>query len=421
MVVASAYDEATRAAHEKQAEKAMREARTMLIMNRDPGNLKKSGNPATAAFFAVLAMRLELRAEWGVQTAATDGRLLVYNPAWVMRLTPENRVGIICHEVMHCAMKHASRRQGRDRRRWNIACDLAINSELVRCGFKLPSKGCIPGVPPFEKAPADKSAEWYYDALQNHAGGTPQPAGGQGQGEGGEGQEGDQDDPGGNGGVMEPGDGSQADQNQVATEWEVAVAQAHRSARERGKLAAGLERLVQETLKPKVDWREVLREFVTRHARNDYRWFPPNRRHIHAGLYLPGMRSEELGDLIVAVDTSGSINARLLAAFGAEIQAIVEQFDAKVTILYCDARIQGVEEYTSQDGQLKLKMKGGGGTSHVPVFEWVDKNGGDSPCVVCLTDLYTEFPDKAPTLPVLWCVYGNARPSAPFGQIVEVE
>jgi predicted metal-dependent peptidase len=174
-------------------------------------------------------------------------------------------------------------------------------------------------------------------------------------------------------------------------------------------------------LRPKLGWKEVPREFISRHARNDYSWFPPNRRVVHRRLYLPGPRSEGLGDLVVAVDTSGSVGGATLSRLAAEVQGMLEAFDASLTVLYHDARVQHVQTWRSSDGPLVLEPRGGGGTDHAPVFEWVERNGVEPAALVCLTDLHTRFPAQAAGYPTLWCAVNNAQPQAPFGQVLCIE
>jgi predicted metal-dependent peptidase len=215
--------------------------------------------------------------------------------------------------------------------------------------------------------------------------------------------------------VRDPGQGSPAEARQSQADWEVAVAQAQQVARQRGELPAGLARLVEEVLQPKVDWRQMLREFLSSHARNDYSWSPPNRRLLHQGLYLPGLRSEELGEVVLAVDTSGSIGPGELARFAAEVQAILEIFDCSLTVLYHDAEVQKTQCWRSGDGPIHLEPAGGGGTSHVCVFDWIEREGVQATAVVCLTDLYTEFPLYVPNVPVLWAVVGDNVTAPPFG------
>jgi predicted metal-dependent peptidase len=204
----------------------------------------------------------------------------------------------------------------------------------------------------------------------------------------------------------------------LEADWQVALSQAHRAAAGRGDLPGGLGRAVGDVLHPPADWRAVLREFVSAHAKNDFSWARPNRRLLAQGLYLPGLHSEELGDVVLAVDTSGSISEQLLGAFAAEVNAVLAAFECAVTVLYHDTRIQKVQTWRSADGPLLLDPVGGGGTSHACVFDWLDQAGLDPACVVCLTDLDTTFPPVVPAVPVLWAVPGGAPRNPPFGRVV---
>jgi predicted metal-dependent peptidase len=324
---------------------------------------------------------------------------------------------------MHGALAHHARRGPRDARRWNVACDLAVNPLLLDAGFTLPASRLVPGEGAYKDLQRGKSAEDYYSDLPDEP-----PAGsdgsdpGQGQEDRGQGGNTPQpgQDPGGCGGVKDPPGASPAVCRQAEAEAAVAVAQAQQAAKARGQLPAGLARLVEEVLQPKVDWRDVLREFVSSYARNDYSWSPPNRRFIHRGLYLPGVRSEELGDVVLAIDTSGSIGEKELSRFAAEAQGILEAFDCTLTVLYHDSDVQRVQHWRSGDGPLVLEPVGGGGTSHICVFDRVVSQGDLPTCVICLTDLYTEFPDSPPPVPVLWAVAGDNNAQPPFGLRVSV-
>lgn len=391
---------------DEKAAKALGLAACKLVLGRD----------AKACFFATLALRLKREADWSLPTLATDGKILAYNPEYVANLRQDEIIGVLAHEVMHNALKHHARTEGRCPKRWNIACDLAINPLLRDAGFALPQGGLFPGEGDYRRLKPGLSAEEYYGSLQEDR--EDREDQGQQEGDGEEGQAGD--DPGKCGGVRKPGDGSQAAARESEAEWDVAIAQAHNEAKKRGALPASLARLVEQALSPKVDWKEVLREFISRIARNDYAWFPPNRRFVHLGLYLPGLRSEELGDVVVAVDTSGSISPRVLDTFAGELQGILESYEVSLTVLYHDAVIQHVQRWKSTDGPLVLEPKGGGGTSHVCVTDWIESQGDQPACLVCLTDLCTQFPAREPHYPVLWAVVGNGQPRAPFGAIVPV-
>jgi predicted metal-dependent peptidase len=399
---------AARQGAQEKALQALAQARWRLVLGRN----------ARSAFFATLALRLVPAVDWSIDTLATDGTRLALNPDFVAALPPDELVGVVAHEVLHTALAHHARRGHHDLRRWNVACDLAVNPLLLDAGFSLPASRLVPGEGPFQDLPRGKSAEDYYGLLP----GEPPGAGSREDGDGPvqEAPDTQSPDPGGCGAVRDAGNGSPADCRQAEVEAAVAVAQARQAARGRGEMPAGLDRLVEEVLQPKVNWREVLRQFVSSQARNDYAWSPPNRRFVHQGLYLPGLRNQELGEVVLAVDTSGSIDPKELSRFAAEAQAILEAFDCSLTILYHDTEVQKVQRWRPGDGPLILEPVGGGGTSHACIFDWVAAQSEPPACVVCLTDLETSFPDAAPVVPVLWAVAGGNANTPPFGLRVTI-
>jgi predicted metal-dependent peptidase len=134
------------------------------------------------------------------------------------------------------------------------------------------------------------------------------------------------------------------------------------------------------------------------------------------------MYSEELGEIIVAVDCSGSVGERELALFGSELNGILSAYDCTAVVIYHDSEVQKIVEHSSTEGELKLEPVGGGGTSHVCVWEWMNREGRSPACVVCLTDMESEFPSPADvTVPVLWASVGGANVVPPFGRVVQIE
>jgi predicted metal-dependent peptidase len=381
--------------------RAMAAARVKLILGRD----------AKSAFFATLALRLRPEVCWDIDTIATDSRTLQYHPPFVTGLSPDELVGVVAHEVMHCALAHPSRRQAREASRWNIACDLAINPLLREAGIVLPGCRLMPGEGQFVELLPGKSAEEYYSALMN---------GKDEDGDGDQNNERSGTDPGGCGQVIDASIDDSAANKQVEADWRVALAQAHHAAAQRGALPGGLGRMAENVIHPTQDWRGILRQFVASHARNDYSWVRPNRRLIAHGLYLPGLHSEELGDVALAVDTSGSISEEMLGVFGMEVNAILAAYDCTVTVLYHDTEVQRVQSWHPADGPLVLEPIGGGGTSHVCVFDWIERVGSDPTCIVCLTDMESEFPSTIPSAPVLWAATGSCQVQPPFGQYVRL-
>jgi predicted metal-dependent peptidase len=377
------------------AKKAISQARVKLLMGKD----------AKYVFFSTVAMKLKMVEDTSIPTAATDGKRILYNPEFMTGLSKEELVGVFVHEVLHVTNAHHARMGARNPRAWNVAADLAINPIVLECGFKIPQGGLFPGQGQFADMPAGLSAEEYYNLLPKIW------------------QEGSDLDPGGAGGVMQPGDGSPAAQRSAEAEAKVMAAQAQQAAKmtNRGTLPGSIDRSVNEMLEPKADWKSILREFVSRTAKNDYSWARPNRRYISQGVYLPGLHSEELGDVAILVDLSGSITPELLKEFSAELNGIFEAYDCELTIIYHDIPVTKVETWKSADGPLALSAPGGGGTSHKPAFEYVEKSGLNPACMISFTDMASDFPDVAPDYPVLFAKYGSYSAAAPFGRLIQIE
>ena len=167
-----------------------------------------------------------------------------------------------------------------------------------------------------------------------------------------------------------------------------------------------------------MDWRELLRRAWSETVPSDYSWMPPNRRHIWAGPYLPGVRSEGAGEIAIAVDCSRLINARQPGLFEAEIRSILEgQRPSRVHVLYFDTGVHKAEVY--QAGQpIALTPVGGGGTKFASCFLWLNERGIVPQTLVFLTDLCGAFPKEIPLYPVLWAATESRR--APFGQVIPV-
>jgi predicted metal-dependent peptidase len=376
-------------------------------------------------FFGSLLYRLKDRESLAVKTMATDGVSLLWNPEFVETLNAATLAGTLAHEVMHPALHHHLRRSGRDPKRWNIACDYAINPLLVDAGLKLP-EGVL-----LENRFRAMSAEQIYNLLESEQDSDPTPHNDQectaSDNSNGSPAGNEPNDPaapetdGGIGQVLDAPlecDDSPREQEQ-AREWEIAVKQALTLAQQAGKIPSGLDRTMEGVAEAAVNWRELLRRLWSETTMADYSWTRPNRRHIWSGLYLPGLVKEGVGEIVMAVDCSGSISGRQLRLFEAEARSILEgQRPERVYVLYFDAVVQNVEIYEA--GQpISLNPVGGGGTEFGPCFEWVEERGITPQTMVFLTDLYGSFPPSAPCYPVLWASTG--RRQAPFGEVIPLQ
>lgn len=360
-------------------------------------------------FWGALSLRLEIKEEPGCKTAYTDGRVMAFDPDYVAQLSDAQLKGLMAHEVAHCALGHVWRRGSRDPKRWNVACDYAIDPILVEAGFDVPDAT-------IDTAWRGKSAEEIYALL------PPDGDGG--------GQSGDQGGPQGNGSKKGKGrpkngptkgevrDGPAATATEDEQAWKQAVIQAAQIAQGQGKLPAGLKGLIEDALEPQVNWRALLRQFVQSVAKEDYTWAWPSQRYLPTGLYLPSLRSETLPPIVVAFDTSGSC-WEVQDKFFPELRTILEECQPEaIWFLQCDADIRSEEELRPGD-EICPRVKGGGGTSFVPVFAWVEERGLQPACLVYLTDMNGRFPKEQPSYPVLWASTTRGA-GAPFGHVLYI-
>jgi predicted metal-dependent peptidase len=381
-------------------------------------------------FFGTLLFRLGAKPSRAVATMATDGISLFYSPEFVETLNAAELAGVLAHEVMHPALQHHTRRGDRNQVRWNMACDYAINPMLLDAGLTLPKDVLI------DDRFRGMSAERIYNLIEeekNQEGSSEQaeskPGGEARASEDKAPQSGHIANepqapltPGGVGQVLDapaPVGEEGPSISEQAREWQIAVEQAESVAKLAGKLPGGAVRTLEAAHSARVDWRELLRRAWSDTIPADYSWIHPNRRHVWSGLYLPGIRSEGVGEIAVAVDCSGSVSARQLGLFQEEIRSILAgQCPRLVHVLYFDAAVQKAESYQAGE-PISLVPIGGGGTDFRPCFDWLRERGIVPQTLVFLTDLWGTFPSEAPPYPVIWASTENRR--APFGQVVSME
>lgn len=367
-------------------------------------------------WFGSLAMRLRIEPTPGLGTFATDGQSIMYDPAFAQTLTDEEITGVMAHEILHCALLHPFRLGNRDRMQANIAMDYAINIELHKAGFKLPQGG----IPPDMKY--DRMAWEQIYALRQKAG-NPPPNGGQGVGDG-LGATGQvlQSPNAGNGkpGQAQGAGQSPANGGMTESDWKIAVESVTNICKGAGKVPGGFEELVKSSRASMVDWRGILREFIEQTTPSDYSWTSPNRRYVANGIYLPGITKENLGHIAIAVDTSGSIDSALLAAFCTELNSIVQEAKPdRVTVIYCDSKVHRTDEF-GQDEQIEMKATGRGGTAFSPVFQAIEKWPEQPVCLIYFSDMDSSDKPTEPSYPTLWATSECTTIEAPFGRLIRI-
>ena len=385
-------------------------------------------------FIGALVLRLPMKAadpKW-CATIGTDARNFYYNPEYIDSLTLEQTQFALAHEAMHCALSHFARREHRVQHRWDIACDLAINPILIKEGMT-PVPGALynigyEGMMAEEIYPLveENDEEQTHDQhLYSDEQSSSSPSQG-GQGSQPDEQDRDSDDTGGGGTGNEgeqattgaPESLSDTEKEQLSVQWRQRLAGAAQQAMQAGKLGGSLRRLVDHLLQPQLPWRMLLARYMTASSRDDYSYMRPSRREGEA--IFPSLRSAQT-DILVVLDTSGSIRNTEMQEFVSEIDAIKGQVRARITLHACDAALseEGPWIYEPwEEFSLPDNIRGGGGTRFTPVFEWAEAQGSAPDLLVYFTDAEGEFPKLEPRFPVIWLVKG--RGEVPWEQRIQL-
>lgn len=355
-------------------------------------------------FWATLIMNMSLHEDRGLSppTLATDGKRIWYHPDFIAPLSLEQTKWCLCHEVGHAVFQHMHRRGDRNPRKWNVAGDYIINQLLEdeKIGVR------VEGVyfnPQLVQAGGGNTVG-VYDLLPDSECG-----GGAGDGQG-----------GGAWDECKDAGGTPEEIAQAEAEMRVAVAQAAQAARMQGKLSTAMEQFVDAALNPAVDWRDVLRRFVSARAKTHYSYARPKRRFISEDLYLPSLDGEALGQILIAVDQSGSVSMEEVAAFKTEIVSIWQDLKPeKIHVYYFDSEVKRTESYTP-DEEPDIRRYACGGTAFSPIFAQAEAEGIDSDlaCCVVLTDLCCSDFGPPPPYATLWVTTLSTQ--APWGQVVEM-
>lgn len=361
-------------------------------------------------FFGSLVLKFKLEEDNIFPTIWINENIIGYNTKFIEGLNPLELKGIIAHEIMHIALFHHLRRKNRDQKIWNKAGDYVINLILLNSGFTLLPDRLV------DKKYNNMSIEEVYPLIvkeednknkkqQNNQENNKQEEKNNSCGE-----------------VRDfSKKNSESEIIQEEQELKISIKQALSQAVSMGNIPGELKRLIKKEIKPKINWKEILKHFIEKTAKNDYTWNIPNRRFIHQNIYLPSLKSEQLKPICLCIDTSSSINKKLLGIFASELSYILEEYKFEINVIFCDTKINKIEHISCYDLPLKLEVNGRGGTNFKPPFKWVGDNNIDISCLIYFTDLEcSSFPEE-PYYPVLWAKQGKHGNKPPFGNIIQIE
>ena len=384
-------------------------------------------------FFGALMLFASIKESTKLDTAATDGRDIFFNKKFLESLTSSEQNALMLHEVLHMALLHVQRRQSRDPYIWNIAADIVVNDLIKRnTSFKLP-KGAI-----VDNAYRDKSVEYIYEALlkdnkykgkkyklsisdisvtdkKNNASAGNELTN----------EEQEKKDIG-NGHEL-----TEEEQEEIASYWKDKMQVLKNSdsliqndkygSHSTGGWPAGMAREVENILEPEINWRNALWKYI---GRTPADFDDLDRRFLYRGLYLEGLMTDAI-EVSVCIDTSGSVSKRLIDQFVAETKGILRSYPhVKCDFFYSDCKLSGPYDI-NQAEQIPI-LHGGGGTSFIPFFKYLEKNNsnnfGTHKLSIYLTDGYEAFPNWIPSNPVMWLVSkdGEETKNFPFGEVVRI-
>ncbi len=364
---------------------------------------------------AVLGLKIMPLETESISTFATDGTKIVYNRAFADSLKFEELQGVLLHELMHVLLEHAQRRGERKPKLWNCACDYAVNDILYRLGITLPSEAL------YEEAYRGLTAEEIYELLlsrdsdgriSSQCTDLPLP--------------GDLLD-----GLPDWVETLAAGIPGVGREQLRGMFKGLRQSlidalKNRGTLTGDFAEKILVLDSAVLNWRELLAMHMLERARVTWQMWPPAKKYLSQGLCLPSVGGLVPVPVVLAVDTSGSMDSRLLGAIYGEIQRLKEQLGCELTIVQADVRVAAVTHYDAleemPDGS-DVTVHGRGGSSTVEVFEWVKmQERAQMPLLIFVTDGYTEYPKVPPEYPVIWLVTNrlSASNTPPWGLVLPV-
>lgn len=388
-------------------------------------------HPETALYSGVLMLGANEVVDEPI-TAYTDGINKRYGRAFVEAIckTDPELNGLVLHEALHIVFRHILHNRDlfmEDRARANKAADYVVNDVIMNLQDKtlaqLPKGGL------YDPKYHNMNMREVYRLLKDECegggggGGSQKPEGGNGQGSGSGGSDKqyqfDEHDT--------EGEGSGKTAEEIK-EMDAAIDRAIREgALLAGRLGANVPRSITELLDPLVDWRKELAEFVSAYTkgRDEYTWRKFNRRLVANDIFMPTVENETVGEIVVAIDTSGSIGQAQINEFASELVSICEAVSPEaVRVLWWDTMVHGEQRFTDnyQNIGSMLKPQGGGGTRVGCVAEYINKHKVNAECLLVFTDGFVEnSPEWGINVPTLWFVTCNKNWTPPAGRAVMVD
>jgi predicted metal-dependent peptidase len=355
----------------------------------DKAKISLMSKPDTS-FFTTLCFSLRISFNSEIPTACVDGVSMLINPKFFMSLNPAEQVFLLVHEAMHVALLHIIRGKGLNHSRYNVAADHVINLMLIERGFSMPKMGLAD--PQYKSM----STEEVYKLLPEN---TPPP-------------------PMSDIGEAAPMEASEM-QSHVEDMIVRASVQSQMDQDAAGTIPGDIQIFLNRLLKPKLPWNRILQKYVTTLSKSDYAFSKPNKRYMPE-YFIPGLKSDKLMDIAVAVDVSGSVSQKDFDRMVSELHGIFRMMKPeKITLVHFDTEIKHVHPIRNLLDLKKSTFTGGGGTAIKPLTEWADENKPQ--LLLVFTDGYFGFHGAATKVNTIWLIHENPHFKPPFGKTIHYE
>ncbi len=370
------------------------------------------------SFFAYLSLFLKFKevkkGEMAQDTMGVDIKGNVgYVKEFIEKLSDEELIFVITHEIGHLVFLTELRQNNRDRIGWNCATDLAINTLLKNNGFTLIDGGIVADHNDELKIPkskqnkeiiikdcSKKTAEEIYDLfpkITQHnttyyiSSNGKDGKDGKGKGEAlGKGFDVHIESKDKNGKEIL----TDKEKKEIQDDWLGKIQEAVTISKMKGDIPLGMERLVEKLHKEQIDWKSLLYNYISQQIPYNHSYSYPHKKSVACGYYLPHQLKEKI-DIVIGIDVSGSVGQKELADFLSEIIGIAKAFQDRIDMRLITHEVDITNDYMIRNGNIeeikKIKLKGGGGTSHIKPFEYVKKISGEAKCVIWLTDGYSDL------------------------------
>lgn len=375
-------------------------------------------------FFGSMALHLELVRADDIETAATDGRKFYYNLEFIAGLSVKETEFLFGHEVLHNVFEHHIRKHFPDGKEcfdfdkkevnsrhhlaWNIACDYAINIILVdsKIGDRIESTL-------YDEKYRGMCAEQIYDELMKNSKKVSLEElsemlldehmdGMEGKGKG----------------------LSEEEKKHIKNEIKQSLLSSHQAAA--GNVPAGIDRLVNSLTKPKINWRNELRQDIQSFVKFDYSFYKPSRKGMSSGIVLPGMKKDEALDICIGMDCSGSITDDVIKKFLSEINGIMQEYDDYIIRIWSfDTKVYNDVTYRADEGLdiTEYKPKGGGGTSFQCNWDYMKEHDINPKIFIMFTDMCPcdGWGDGTYCDNVIFVGYDSNGKIAPYGKTITID